>query len=112
MSQPMSKSAGRRAAAQDDATAGYNDRRQEILRAAAQVFKDRGLRGATLTHVAQIMGTDRASLYYYFSNKEEMFQEVVTEAVKANLATAEKIRRLDEPAPAKLRRLMESLMVS
>lgn len=112
MSQPLSKSAGRRAAAQDDATAGYNDRRAQILDAAAQVFKARGLRGATLTHVAEIMGTDRASLYYYFSNKEEMFEELVTTAVKQNLAAAEKIRKLDEPAPAKLRRLMEGLMIS
>jgi AcrR family transcriptional regulator len=108
----MNRSASRRAAARDDATANYEERRQEILRAAAQVFKDRGLRGGTLTHVAELLDTDRASLYYYYSSKEEIFQELVTEAVKANLATAEKIHREKAPAPEKLRRLMEGLMVS
>lgn len=112
MARDSSKIAGRRAAARGDATSGYNDRRREILVAAAQVFKDRGFRGTTLSHVAEAMGADRASLYYYVSSKEELFHEVVGEAVKVNLATATEIRDSDGPAPDKLRRLVESLMAS
>jgi AcrR family transcriptional regulator len=112
VAKPPNTSAGRRAAAQDDATAGYVGRREEILQAAAKVFKARGLRGATLSHIAELLGTDRASLYYYFSSKEEMFQEITTEAMKVNMSAAEKIRRGTAPAPAKLRELMEGLMTS
>lgn len=107
-----SKSASRRAAARDDATSGYEDRRREILRAGAEVFKQRGLRGATLSHVAEAMGADRASLYYYFSSKEELFHEIVGRAARINLESAVAIHAGDSPAPDKLRRLMEGLMVS
>jgi TetR/AcrR family transcriptional regulator, cholesterol catabolism regulator len=104
--------ARRRAAARDDATSGYVERRRAILRAAAQVFKERGFRGTTFNHVGEAMGADRATLYYYFSSKEELFQEVVSEAVKVNLATAIAIRKDAGSAPEKLRRLVEGLMAS
>jgi AcrR family transcriptional regulator len=107
-----SKISRRRAAARADATTGYAERRREILHAAAQVFKERGFRGTTVSHVADAMGADRASLYYYISSKEELFQEVVSEAVRVNLAIAAAIHADDAPAPAKLRRLIEGLMTS
>lgn len=112
VAKPQSKSAGRRAAARDDATSGYADRRAEILRAAAGVFKSRGLRGSTFSHVAEALGTDRASLYYYFSSKEELFQELVSEAVRVNLDAATAVSKEKIDAPEKLRRIIEALMVS
>jgi AcrR family transcriptional regulator len=110
--QPPSNIARRRAAAKSDPRSGYLDRRKEIVAAAAQVFKERGYRGTTLSHVAEAMGADRASLYYYVSSKDELFQEIVSEVVKVNVATAIGIRDGDGPAPDKLRRLVEGLMVS
>jgi TetR/AcrR family transcriptional regulator, cholesterol catabolism regulator len=102
----------RRDAAREGEKKHYVVRRQAIVRAAAQVFKERGLSRTTLTHIAEAMGADRASLYYYVSSKEDLFQEIVSEAVKVNLATATAIRDDDAPAPEKLRRLIEGLMVS
>lgn len=110
--EPASNISRRRAAARDDATSGYLERRREILQAAAQAFKEHGFRGTTFNHVAEAMGADRASLYYYVSSKEELFQEVVGEAVRVNLAAATAIRDDDTPAPEKLRRLIEGLMAS
>jgi AcrR family transcriptional regulator len=104
--------ARRRSAALSGAKSGYVDRRREIFQAAAEVFKERGFRGTALSHVAEAMGTDRASLYYYVSSKDELFQEVVSEAVNVNLAAATAIRDEDAPAPDKLRRLIEGLMAS
>jgi TetR/AcrR family transcriptional regulator, cholesterol catabolism regulator len=104
--------ARRRSAALTGGKSGYVDRRREIFQAAAEVFKERGFRGTTLSHVAEAMGTDRASLYYYVSSKDELFQEVVSEAVNVNLAAATAIRDEDGPAPDKLRRLIEGLMAS
>jgi TetR/AcrR family transcriptional regulator, cholesterol catabolism regulator len=104
--------ARRRAAALTGANSGYVGRRREILETAAAVFKERGFRGTTLSHVAEAMGTDRASLYYYVSSKNELFQEIISEAVNVNLAEAKAIRSQDDPAPEKLRRLIEGLMAS
>jgi TetR/AcrR family transcriptional regulator, cholesterol catabolism regulator len=104
--------ARRRAAARTDGGSEYSERRQEIIRVAARVFKERGLRGTTLSHVAEAMGADRATLYYYVASKEDLFQEIVGEAVKLNLATATEIRDADISAPEKLRQLIEKLMLS
>ena len=104
--------ARRRAAARDEANPSYVQRRAEIVHAAARVFKAKGLQGANLGDIAAESGADRASLYYYVGSKEELFHEVVREAVEVNLARAQAIRDGDGPVPAKLRALIESLMVS
>jgi TetR/AcrR family transcriptional regulator, cholesterol catabolism regulator len=111
-SKNTSRIAHRRAAALNGAASGYVDRRREILQAAAKVFKERGFRGTTISHVAEVMGSDRASLYYYISSKEDLFQEVISEAVNVNLAAAKAIHAEEAPAPEKLRRIVEGLMAS
>ena len=55
---------------------------------------------------------DRASLYFYVSSKDEIFDEIVTELVKANTDEAERIAATSGPAPAKLRALVLQLMQS
>jgi TetR/AcrR family transcriptional regulator, cholesterol catabolism regulator len=109
---PPSNIGRRRANARDDARAGYVDRRREIVRAAAKVFKERGFGNTTLSHVADELGTDRASLYYYVGSKDELFEELVSDAVRLNLTMAQAIQEKDAPAPEKLRRLMVGLMES
>ncbi len=52
--------------------------------------------------VADEMHIDRASLYYYISNKEELFDEVIRETSLENVATP----------PEKLRQLIVQLMGS
>lgn len=104
--------ARRRAAARDDANPSYLLRRQEILDAAARVFKSKGLQAANLGDIAAESGADRASLYYYVGNKEELFHEVVRTAVEGNLAAAEAIRDGDGGCVEKLRMIIEQLMES
>lgn len=109
---PPSNIARRRAAAQSDARSPYMERRREIIASAARVFKERGFRGTTLNHVAEALGTDRASLYYYVGSKDELFQDVVTDAVTANLELALSVRDADLTVPDKLERLIHGLMAS
>ena len=112
MAEGSSGIARRRAAARDEGNPAYRQRRSEIVEAAARVFKAKGLQGTNLGDIAAEAGADRASLYYYVGSKEELFQEVVREAVEANLATAKKIRDGEGDVPAKLRALIHALMVS
>lgn len=104
--------ASRRAMARGGDNPAYRERRAEILTAAARVFKKKGLAGANLGDIAAEAGADRASLYYYVGSKEELFHEVVREAVEANLAWARRFRESDEPAPEKLRKMIISVMQS
>lgn len=109
---PESEIGRRRAAARRGRGAGYHQRRAEIISAAATVFKEKGYRGTSLADIADAVAVDRATLYYYVGSKEELLDEVVTDVVKANLVTAQQIRDSDDPAPAKLRRLVTGLMCS
>jgi AcrR family transcriptional regulator len=90
----------------------YAQRRQEIFDAAAEVFRRRGYHGTTFGDIADELGADRASLYYYVSGKEEILEALVSEVVKVNLAEAIAIRDGDGGAPEKLRALVEGLMAS
>ncbi|CAN5202601.1 TetR/AcrR family transcriptional regulator [soil metagenome] len=102
----------RRDAQNDTSNTSYQQRRQEIIDAAAHVFKQKGFRGASLGDIANHLGTDRANLYYYVGSKEELFDNAVTEAVENNLARAREIAASDAPAPEKLRILVIDLMGS
>ena len=104
--------ARRREAARAEGNPVYLQRRGELVRAAARVFKARGLQGAGLGDIATEAGVDRASLYYYVASKEELFHEVVREAVEANVVAARAIRVGDGTAADKLRELLVALMNS
>lgn len=104
--------ARRRTAARAEGGAAYLERRAELIHAAAGVFREKGLSKATLNDVADAIGTDRASIYYYFGSKQELFHEVVREAVEANVKRAEDIHDQDLTAPEKVRALVHSLLAS
>jgi AcrR family transcriptional regulator len=109
---PASGIGRRRATARDDNSAAYQERREEIKQAAAALFKQHGFRGTSISQVAAALDIDRATLYYYVGSKEELFDDVVTEAVRANVDVAESILAREAPAPDKMRDLIVSLMHS
>ena len=102
----------RRAAARSRSGGAYVRRRAEIISAAAQVFRDKGYQASTLADVSEAVGMDRASLYFYVGSKEEIFDEIVTDLVKANTEQAEGIAASNDPVPTKLRTLVQQLMLS
>lgn len=102
----------RRAAAARSNGAGYADRRSVIVAAAAELFKENGYARTTLADVAEAVGSDRASLYYYFGNKKELLDAIVTDTVIANVEAAERVRATDAPAPEKLRTVIVDMMIS
>ncbi|MBT3066842.1 TetR/AcrR family transcriptional regulator [Rhodoferax sp. U11-2br] len=58
-------------------------RRQAILAAAEQVFQETGFAGASMAQICQRVGYSKATLYSYFSSKEELFFEVISKATEA-----------------------------
>jgi len=102
----------RRSAALADGGADYNARRAELIRVAANVFREKGYAAATLNDVASVLGTDRASLYYYVGSKEELFQECITVAVTDNIAKADAIYAADMTPRERLLHLIELLINS
>ena len=54
-------------------------RQDLILSGALNVFKDRGLDGATMDEIANASGFGKATLYYYFKSKEDVFSAILLE---------------------------------
>ena len=75
----------------------------EILDAALACFAERGFAATRLDDVAKRAGVTKGTLYLYFPNKEELFKEVVRQAVVANIARGEElVAESSAPAPALL----------
>lgn len=54
-----------------------HDTKEKILAAAEKVFHRNGFKGTRTTEIAQEAGISRTMLHYYYSTKEELFQEVM-----------------------------------
>ena len=52
-------------------------RKERILSGALEVFKAKGLEGATMDEIASRAGFGKATLYYYFKSKEDVFSEIL-----------------------------------
>ena len=52
-------------------------RKEQILESALNVFKTTGLDGTTMDEIAKQADFGKATLYYYFSSKEEIFIELL-----------------------------------
>ena len=102
----------RRSKALTKGSESYQEKRREIARAAAHVFNKRGFSATSLSAVADALGMDRATLYYYISNKQDLFDEVVREASEQNIAAAEAARAADGEPLDRLRVVIMELMHS
>lgn len=102
----------RRSAASKDSRASYQHRRQEVSEAAVRVFNRLGYKGASLSAVAAELGVDRATIYYYFSSKEQLFDEILRTVLEQNLALTKRIADSNMSPRRKLRELLTAFMVS
>jgi AcrR family transcriptional regulator len=102
----------RRRIAQQNGRADYAAKRAEIIAAGAAVFRERGYQAATLNDVAERLGTDRASLYYYVADKQEIFHESVKDVLEENLRQAEAIRSGEGTPVEKLAALVSVVLGS
>ena len=65
------------------------ERPQQIIEAALEVFGEHGLSDARLEDIAKRAGVSKGTIYLYFPNKEELFREVVRAHVVARIERAE-----------------------
>ncbi len=58
------------------------ERKEQILQAARKVFISKGLTGARTKDLAKEAGVNEATLFLYFSSKEEIFDAAITDPLK------------------------------
>ncbi|HEY9239893.1 MAG TPA: TetR/AcrR family transcriptional regulator [Burkholderiaceae bacterium] len=84
---------------------GPDNRRADLVRAAARLFREKGFDGTTIRDIAHAVGMRSGSPFYHFANKHELLMAVMeeglrlgldrtTEAVDPTLAAPERFRQL------------------
>ena len=53
------------------------NRKQEILKVAAKLFKDKGYSAVTMRDLAKALGIKAASLYNHISSKQDILQDII-----------------------------------
>ena len=77
--------------------------REYLLRAAAQVFAERGFHEATLDEVAAAAGFTKGAVYSNFKNKEDLFLALLEDAYARDMAAIrETLEASDVPPEARL----------
>lgn len=77
--------------------------KQQIIEAAGIVFERYGFKKTTMDDIAFAAGKGKSSLYYYFKNKEEVFEAVVAFEAKQLVAEINKAIDASHSAVDKLR---------
>lgn len=83
-------------------------RRQEILRAAAELFFSQGFDNTSMQDVQERVGIARGTLYYHFDSKEDMLDALIDQMSGEMLKAARSAAK--EPGLPLLQRFMKVLM--
>ena len=83
-------------------------RRAEILRRAADAFREKGFHGAAMRDIAKTLGMLPSNLYYYFEGKDDLLYACQKTALALLLAGARCIVRSDASAAGKIRALAKA----
>jgi AcrR family transcriptional regulator len=84
------------------------DRSQGVILAAARdEFAEHGLGGARVDRIAERAGLNKRLIYYYFEDKEKLFQAVLELAYRDIREEEMKLHLLDLEPPTAVRRLIE-----
>jgi AcrR family transcriptional regulator len=88
------------------------DKQSEILAAAVRIFREKGYHAASMQDLADAVGLQKASLYYYVSSKEDLLTLIYERFIGA--FTRQLTELLAEPLPAteKLRRAIATQVVA
>lgn len=83
------------------------DTKERIMQAALEEFSLHGFEGARMEKIASKVGINKASLYFYFKSKEQLFRELFDIIVKKHYAYLTSIFRKYQDLPS--RQLLSSL---
>jgi AcrR family transcriptional regulator len=88
------------------------DKLLQILEAARKRFAHFGLAKTTMTEIASDIGMSKASLYYYFPDKEHLFSAVVEREMNTFIERMEALLETAGPATDKVQQYVKDKLVS
>ena len=81
-------------------------RKDEIIRTASRLFKDKGYSAVTMRDLAAELGIKAASLYNHIESKQELLKSIILSLAETFTAGMEAILNSNETATEKLRMLV------
>jgi len=82
------------------------NRKQQILKTASQLFKERGYAAVTMRDIAETMDIKAASLYNHISGKHELLASLILQVAHEFTAGMNAVQSLEESAFAKAEKLI------
>ena len=89
-------------------SARSEEKRAEILRRAADLFRRKGFFGSGMREIAEAAGMAPGALYYYFESKEDLLYACQRLTLRRLLATAHDVIASSQAAEDKVRAMVRS----
>jgi AcrR family transcriptional regulator len=83
-------------------------REDEILAAAARIFREKGYHATSVRDIAESVGLLKGSLYHYIRSKEELLARLFDGALEGTVRELETIARSDASASDRLRDMVRA----
>lgn len=83
-------------------------REDQLLEAATRLFKEKGYHNTSMQDLADALGVQKGSLYYYIESKEELLRRLLKRAASFLGARIDEIYAADLSLVEKLRRALEN----
>jgi AcrR family transcriptional regulator len=92
----------------EPATRQYDEKLQQILKASARIFAEKGFHRTSVRDIARVTRMSLAGLYYYFTTKEELLYLIQERCFVTLLQRWEQVANSDMDARARIRVFAEN----
>ncbi|KGR85088.1 AcrR family transcriptional regulator [Lysinibacillus composti] len=86
------------------------EKKERIIEAATTSFSQFGFKGTTMDSVAKIAKVGKGTVYTYFDNKEDLFDEIVDSTIKQMMNVANKAIKPGLPFHENIRHVLEAIL--
>lgn len=86
----------------------YEEKKRSMIITAAKVFGRKGFHGTSIENIANKMQMTKGSLYYYFSNKDELLYQVHLYSLNEVIEQIDKIAASNDSPEIKFRKAITS----
>ena len=87
-------------------------REDEILAAAARIFREKGYHGTSVQDIAESVGLLKGSLYHYIRSKEELLARLFDGALEGTVRELETISSREGTARDRLREMVKAYVIA